>query len=97
MFPGKREYTEQELGLVGSLSFACQVVVLGRDLPSCSIHFCYSINELHYYANLNKNSKKDSIRFFVKATLLNAIVTPENDLINPRPKFKLVLKFNSFQ
>ena len=96
MFPGKCECTEQDHGLVGSLSFACKFVVLERAFPSHSIQFCYSINELHYYAHLNKNSKKGSIHFFVKVTLLNAIVTPENDLTEPGLKFKLAFKFNSF-
>ena len=76
---------------VSALSF-----VVGGAFLSRSIQFCYSVNELYHYADLNKNSKKGSIPFFVKATLLNAICTPENDLIEPRPKFKLVFKFNSF-
>ena len=63
MFPGKCECTEQDLG------FACKFVVLERAFPSRSIQFCYSINELHYYAHLNKNSKKGSIHFFVKPLL----------------------------
>ena len=96
MFPGKRECTEQDLGLVGSLSFACKFVVLGRAFPSCSIQFCDSINELHYYAHLDNNSKKGSIHFFVKVNLLNAIVTPENDLTDLGLTFKSVFKFNSF-
>ena len=70
--------------------------MLGRVFLSRLIHFFYSVNELHFYAYLKKNSKKGSIHIFVKITLLNAIVTPKNDIIEPRLKFKLVVKFNSF-
>ena len=58
-FLGKRKCTMRTLlSFVGSLSFACKVVVLGRVFLSHLIQLCYSVHKLHHYVYLNKNIKK---------------------------------------
>ena len=57
---GKKKCSKRELlSLVGSLSFACKVVVPGRAFLSRMISLSYSVHELHHKVYLNKQVTQD--------------------------------------
>ena len=57
---GKNKCSKRELlSLVGSLNFACKVVVPGRAFLSRMISLSYSVQELHHKIYLNKQVTQD--------------------------------------
>jgi hypothetical protein len=59
-FQGRRKCTKRDLlSLVGSLSFACKVVVPGRSFLSRLISRAYSVSDLHHHIRISSNMKKD--------------------------------------
>ena len=59
-FLGKKKFSKREfLSLVGSLSFACKVVVPGRAFLSRMVSLRYSVHELHNKVYLNKQVTQD--------------------------------------
>ena len=59
-FQERRKCTKRELlSLIGSLGFACKVVVPGRSFLSRLINLSCSIKQLHHKVYLNKHVKED--------------------------------------
>ena len=60
LFQDKKKCTQKELlSLIGSLSFACKVVIPGRSFLSRLIARAYSVRELHHNVRFNSRMRKE--------------------------------------